>query len=275
MKNAIFTCSDANCGDFLINHWLKSLKDNIDLSNIDVVIIDYGLTRKQVSQLKDVGVIVYKCVKDGFPNSIKFRDINNFLSSHKYDQVLTCDGGDIIFQEDINHIFLKNNSEFRAVCEEVHFPYEKFFVNGCFSKENVKKIKRMIKGKKMINMGILVAPYGLFKLLCDEFNNLNKFKIWMADQMAVNYIFYKHGFKQLDEKYNFVIGSTKSDFFIKGGVFYKNNGEKINVVHHTGNSNVIFRRIENFGYGRKNKLKKSNLHGWKMFSKAVAHIFET
>jgi len=44
MKNLFITCSDEKCANFIINHWLKSLKANVNLSNIDIVVIDYGLT---------------------------------------------------------------------------------------------------------------------------------------------------------------------------------------------------------------------------------------
>ena len=40
MKNTIITASDGNCGDFLVNHWMRSLKSNVDLKNIDVVVLD-------------------------------------------------------------------------------------------------------------------------------------------------------------------------------------------------------------------------------------------
>jgi hypothetical protein len=256
MKNAIFTCSDSNCGDFLVNHWLKSLKENVNLRNTDVVVIDYGLTKKQVAALKYKEVIVYKCKRDGFPNAIKFRDIYNFLSKHKYDQVLTCDGGDIIFQEDISHLFSKDKSRFRAACEELFLPYNLFFVDRYFSKENAKQIKEIIKGKKMINMGVLIAPYKLFNQLCKEFNNLVKCSVWMADQMAVNYILYKNGFVRLNEKYNFVISGTHKKFLIRDGTFYQMDGKKIPIIHHTGNS-TLFKRINNFGYGKEfNRLNK-------------------
>src|SRR3989344_5251399 len=169
MKNLIATCSDAKYGDFLINHWLKSLKDHVDLNKTEIAVMDYGLTAEQIKRLKGQGVIVQKCVRDGFPNSIKFRDIGNFISSKEYDQVLTCDGGDIIFQENINYLFEQDKEMFRAVCEDVSPPFESF-INDCFDKEDIKNIKDVLKGKKLVNAGVLLAPYWRFKQLCEECN---------------------------------------------------------------------------------------------------------
>ena len=40
MKNVIITCCNAKYGDSLVNNWLKSLKENVNLSNVDLVVID-------------------------------------------------------------------------------------------------------------------------------------------------------------------------------------------------------------------------------------------
>jgi hypothetical protein len=259
MKNLISTSSDSNCGDFLINHWFKSLKDNVNLENIDVVVIDYGLTKKQIQQLKERGIIVYKCVRDGFPNAIKFRDINKFISERIYDQILTCDCGDIIFQEDISPLFEKDKTVLRAVCEDINPPFDKVFIKRHFSKEDIKKIKK-IRDKKMINMGVLLGPYNLFKKFGEEYTRLLKIKGFGADQIAVNYLFYKIGFKEINSKYNFVITTAAQKFLIKEGTFYLTNEEKIPIVHNAG-GNKVFRTIRNFGYGKNyNKFKKITYH---------------
>lgn len=51
MRNAIFTGCSIKYGDFLADHWYRSLKDNVDLSNIDVIILDYGLSETKKSKV--------------------------------------------------------------------------------------------------------------------------------------------------------------------------------------------------------------------------------
>jgi len=47
MRHLIATCSDARYGDFLLQHWLRSLQASVDLHDIDVAVLDYGLTPQQ------------------------------------------------------------------------------------------------------------------------------------------------------------------------------------------------------------------------------------
>ncbi|MBW2978258.1 glycosyl transferase family 8 [Candidatus Woesearchaeota archaeon] len=274
MKHVIFTSSDSKYGDFLINHWLPSLKDNVNLNKIDIVILDYGLTKEQISKLK--GVKIYKGVRNGHVCAIRFRGMLKFLEKNKYDQVLSIDGGDIIFQDDLKQAFENYKNHFRVVCEDFHFPFEDFFVKNFFKKTDIKKIKKTLKNKKQINAGVIFGPYSKFKKLCKEINTLliNK-NNFGPDQVAVNYILYKDGFKNLDKKYNFVIIATniKNKFFIEKGVFYLENGEKIAIVHNAGNK-PYFRPIKNFGYGPSyNKIKKPTYFIVRNFIRMI-HFFK-
>src|SRR5260370_42687069 len=117
--HAIVTCCDAKYGDFLIQHWLRSLRDHVVLDRIDVVVLDYGLTREQGQQLRSQGVILHPSMKDGNLTNIRYRDLVAFLDGKAYDQVLSIDGGDIIFQADISLMFERDKESFRAVRE--HF----------------------------------------------------------------------------------------------------------------------------------------------------------
>lgn len=273
MKHVISAACDANYGDFLVGHWLKSLKDNVDLSNIDVVIFDYGLTKTHVKSLKKKGAIVKKCKKGGFPNAVKFRDMADFLSKHEYDQVMTCDGGDIIFQADISGIFEKDKESLRASCEESSIPFEDFLIAGKVSINEIRKIKETVKGKRMVNMGVLLGPSGLFIKLCREISRLLEGNCrWGSDQGAANYVLYKIGFKVLPQKYNFALTTSKEKFYIKNSVFYLKSGEKIPIVHNVGYRPYL-RAVKNFGYGRrKNKLNKPMFLASKAFLKTMTLV---
>jgi len=262
MKNVIITASDENYGEFLINHYLKSLKENVDMKNVDILVLDYGLTKEQVIKLKNNKIIVKKCNKDGNIGNIRFRDAAQFLSKRFYDQVLMTDGGDIIFQKDISEIFKKNKDEFRAVVETYFIiNLNTTFSNVFFGKENVKKMYQILKGKKMINCGVVLGPKNKMLSLSKEVYSLIKNKYgYGPDQAAVNYVLYRDGFKALDQGYNMIFQTCKREFFIENGEFYFENGKKIPIVHNAGGKDFM-RIIKNFGYGKKyNKIRKLNYY---------------
>src|SRR3989339_411849 len=103
-KNVIITSIDFHYGNFFLNHWLRSLKTNINLKNIDIIVLDYGLTNNQKKKLLQQNVIIVNCVSSGHIVNKRFTDAAQFLKTTNYDQVLFADGGDIIFQEDISHL---------------------------------------------------------------------------------------------------------------------------------------------------------------------------
>lgn len=257
-KNVIITCSNKKTGNFIINHWFKSLKDNVNLKNIDVVVIDYGLTDLQKKKLTDNKVILFKGTKDYHIVNKRFFDAGEYLKSNKYDQVLFVDGGDIIFQDDISDVFNKDKNIFRIVpigIKVLFFEWV-FTLFGNFSKTTQKKIWKVVKDKPVINAGVIFSPYNKAIELCQEIKKLIKNKhTFGPDQIIVNYFIYKSKYKFLDEKYNFQMSTIKEGFFVKKGIFYKKSGEKIVIVHNSGQID-FFRPIKNFGYGKKfNQLK--------------------
>ena len=259
MKNVIITCANSKSGDFLIKHWLKSLKDNVSLKNIDVVVIDYGLSNKQKTRLKNQKVIVEEGTKEYHIVNKRFFDAGEYLTKNKYDQVLFVDGGDIIFQQDISKSFNKNKDSFRVVPIGVDVLFFEWYIAmyGNFASDVKKKIWRVVKNRPVINAGVIFAPAKKFIILSGYMKKLIKNKsAFGPDQIILNYyLYHKNQFKFLDEKYNFMMSTVKDGFYIKRGVFYKNNGENIVIVHNAGAMD-FFRPVEDFGYGPKfNKLK--------------------
>ena len=252
-KFVIIGSSDSKYGDFLINHWLKSLKDNLNTKIIEIVILDYGLTEKQKKELTLQNVKVIACKRDGHILNIRYRDMLSFLNKNKYEQVMACDSGDIIFQKDITHLFNENKTEFRGVCEDLAPPMLEYtLINKLFIEKIEKDIKKVLKNKKMINGGMIISPNNKFKELCKNMDRfIAKKDSFGPDQIIVNYTLYKNGFHQLDKKYNYVIGSLNEKFIIKEGKFYKKNKELIPIVHNAGRY-AFLRPIKNFGYGRNN-----------------------
>ncbi len=251
MKNAIIAATDAKYGDFLIQNWLGSLKWNVNLSNIDIIVLDFGMTSSQLERLKLEKVKVVRCERNGHVTILRWRDMVNFLEKHKYGQVLSSDGGDIIFQEDISVLFNKNKNEIRVATEDYNIPFEDIFSKNYFTPENVEKIKGTLRGKRMINAGIIVGSKKKFIELGKKLNEILIDKsAFGPEQVAVNYILYTSSFVTLDNKYNYVVSSAKHGFHVEDGVFYfARTNEKIPIVHNAGN-HPIFRPIRNFGFGK-------------------------
>ena len=256
LKNVIITCSNEKYGDFLINHWLKSLKDNVNLQNIDIVVIDYGLTDNQKQRLKEKNVAIFKGLKKYHIVNKRFFDARKFLSKNKYDQILFIDGGDTIFQEDITDVFNKDKNTFRVVPIGMEVLFFEWFIFDNFEKKIKEKIWKIVKNKIVINAGVIFAPYNKFLSLCDDMEKLIKDKdAFGPDQIILNYYLYQKGFIFLDSKYNFMMSTEEKGFIVKKGIFYKHNREKITIVHNAGQMD-FFRPINNFGYGKEfNQIK--------------------
>ena len=249
-KSIIISSCDYKYGDFLINHWLKSLIENVKLDNIDIAILDYGLSKNQKDILKSKKIKVVECVKDGHIVNIRYMDMLKFLNKNNYGQVLSCDSGDIIFQEDISQLFHENKRSYRGVYEDIA-RIEMFSIfMGSFPEDLRKSILKRLKGKKIINAGFILAPSDKFKGLCKEIDNLiiNK-DYYGLDQIILNYVLYNKKFIPLDKKFNFIPTTMNDSFKIKKGIFYDSNGTIIPVVHNAGRG-VFSRVIKKFGYGK-------------------------
>ncbi len=255
----IATASDKKYGDFLIEEWLESLIQNVNLKEIQILVLDYGLTRAQKYYLEKHKVIVQSSERNGHVVNIRFRDLYYFLEKNPYEQILMCDSGDIIFQDDISFLFKENKEHYRAVCEDLA-PFFDYFINTeYFHKEDIPKIKETLLLKKMINAGFILAPLEKMKHLCKVIlSKVKDFSKFGPDQIIVNYVLHKEGFVQLPTKFNFIPVTCLDEFFIKDGFFYDKNHKKIPVIHNAGNFNFL-RSIENFGYNKNHNILKEDI----------------
>ncbi len=246
----VITASDFKYGDFLINHWLKSLKANVNLNKTDIAVLDYGLSPEQRIILRKENVRMVKCKKDGHIVNIRFRDLENFLKSSKYKQILSCDGGDIIFQKNIDSLFLLNPRKFKAAFENMPSKFIEYLIEQKpFNKDLEEKIIKTLKNKKIINGGLIIGPQKEFRELCGlMIKNIKNTQLYGPDQVILNYYLYKTGFVSLDSKFNYVIMNNEG-LKVKEGVFYDKNNEEISVVHNAGGIDFL-RAVRNFGYGQ-------------------------
>jgi hypothetical protein len=216
-KNIIITATDSKYGDFLIGHWLRSLKANSDLDHVDVLILDYGLTSSQARILKKENIILKRCKRDGYVVNLRLRDIADFFSGHKYERAICIDSGDVIFQEDVSPLFDRCREDILVFREETNIiNFNKWFASGSFSPLREEEIRESLKDKKTINCGVIIGPVRKLECLFKEAYSLiiDKEK-YGADQLAINYLLYRDGFKPLEGRYNFILTTSASDFFIE------------------------------------------------------------
>jgi hypothetical protein len=265
-NNVIVAASDAKYGDFLLNHWLRSLQENVNLHDIDVVVLDYGLAENHRRALKTRDVGCFPCTKDGFVGNLRFRDIARLLVDTPYDQILSVDSGDVIFQADISYLFSSDKNSFRVVREELRTPfYEIVMRRDDLSVDVLREMLVCVKDKAIINCGFVLGPARLYKDFWIKFSGCcDRLQCYGSDQLFINYLLHCDGFTALDSKYNYVLVASRNGYSIKEGVFYDTRGEVIPVVHNAGNSNFV-RPVRNFGYGpgcNKRKWVSSTLVHW-------------
>lgn len=249
-RNLIVTCADARAGDFAATHWLRSIQTNVDLTDTDVVVLDYGLTAPQ-REILSSGARVVPCKRDGAIVAIRFRDVAQFLREHSYEQILMSDGGDVIFQKDISELFERHTHQFRAVCEETWLPSHTI---GMFKKfvspQALALIERHYTAeKKVINAGMIVGPRIAFIELCEfTYENITDKSAYGPDQVLVTSFLYQRGFFDIGRMYNFIFYTVDSTFSVRDGVFVDGSGEIISIVHNAGRY-ASLRAISNFGFG--------------------------
>lgn len=256
MRNLIITASDKNYGDFLIEHWLRSLRFNVDLTGIDICVLDYGLTENQRGALVGAGVHLKKCKRDGHVVTLRFRDMIDVLKTGFYDQVLMVDSGDVIFQSDISHFFDQAKESMRARVEP-HKGLLHLMGNPLIYKSESWELLQATLKYPMINIGVIFGPSSAFSKLADEVLWIIENKhLFGPDQIAVNMVLRRDGFVPLDKFANYII-TLDNDFEIDDGLFYSDN-VLIPIVHNTGGLKA-FRGIEAFGYGRGYNLPKNQV----------------
>jgi len=274
-KYAIITACNAKYEKFLLNHWLKSLLNNINTKLINIIVLDYGLSKEYVKNLKSKGIKVIPCKPEGHIVNQRFSDTKRFLKKNSYQQIIFCDSGDIIFQEDITHLFLKENKNFRIITEKLKNPFYKYLmINNPIKKELKIKIINLLKKNPMINAGFIIAPKNEFIELCEFVeNNILEKNTFGPDQFLINLFLYEKGFIELENKFNFIPLVSAEKFKIKRGIFFNEKDEIIPIVHNAGNLSFV-RSIDNFGYGERfNKLKRHIYFLFRISSKIYTSIY--
>lgn len=258
---AIVTASDRKYGDFLIEHWLRSLQENVRLDAIDIVVLDYGLSLAQRFYLEHQGVRLHPGDRDGHVTVIRYREIRNLLTEvQPYGQVCLCDSGDIIFQGDISEIFERAPQHFRAVCEDSKPVFSFFIKDNFFRPADRQRITDCFLKHSVINGGFIVAPRERMLELCDACLDMILDKGHFGpDQLVLNLLLHERGFEALERRWNFVVATAAEPIQVVDGVILDQAGQRIPVVHNAGNFRFL-RPIEDFGYGPGHNLLKKEIY---------------
>ena len=247
---AIVTASNEKYGDFLADHWYASLIDSVDLKDIDVVVLDYGLSNEQIARMPNAKFV--KCKEDGHVVNLRFRDLLKVLDMG-YEQIMSTDGGDIIFQDDVSDVFTISPDALRAVVESHgSIRYDRMMI-AKFKPEHRESIMALIDDKELINAGVIVGPNEKLRRVCQGFiEMIEDMGSFGPDTVGINYHFYKEGFVPLDHTYNFLLVNYWGEGVrIKDGKIYnRKTGELIKVVHNAGAVSYL-RPIIGFGYKSK------------------------
>jgi len=143
------------------------------MDQLDVAVLDYGLSTAQRFYLKDYGVLLNSCQKDGHVVILRFRDMARLLEEHPYEQAILSDSGDIIFQGSLLPLLQDHSNQFRAVMEDLKSGFSIFLSDDFFKKEDKRAIRRSLVGEDMITV---VHNTGNWKFLrpIENFGYLNE-----------------------------------------------------------------------------------------------------
>jgi hypothetical protein len=266
-RYAIVTASDLHCGEFLLTHWLTSIEANVRLGQIDIVVLDYGLTAEQRRELRARGVVVYPCVKDGFVGNLRYRDIVRLCDERGYEQVMSVDASDVIFQADCSGLFDIEPTYFRAVAEGIRTPFfESFIDRSDVHPVCDAEILRDLRWSPQINSGMVIGPASSFREFWEYYlGACHSFNCYGVDQYIFNHYAYSRDTVRLvDERYNFIPVSSKQHYRIVKGTFVDRRGELFPIVHNAGGKTWM-RAIARFGYG-------PTRNRWKWFLSMILHI---
>ncbi len=253
MVNILYTHCNAGAGDILIHHWLRSAKLHVDLTNIEIVVIDFGLTDDQREQLRKEGVQLWLGRADGRTPNIQYREIASYLATRPdVNQVMYSDCGDLIFQADISPIFEHHTAMMKAVIEpEFNVALHGITLGfGDVRPECLADIRETIGESPTANCGIVVGPRERMMAIWDTYQLCcHGTKLHGTDQLIINFILYRDGFIELDRSWNYVTFINGRKFYYDADGFLCDQESRIPVVHNAGRYDSV-RTISDFGYRR-------------------------
>lgn len=255
-NTAIITYMDNYFVENLEYDFLDSLVNKANYKG-KIVILDYGMNAEDVERIKSkFDIFVYKCDKVMPVFSNRYYDIPNVIDllDENITHIMTIDGGDVWFQDEVNEIFEKSQNGIGCV-EENRIIGEDEFTDYCMNKMSEIEKKRILKnlsGKKVRNSGVICGPKLDMKNICSKIAadiEKSSSEFFGIDQIYFNYEWYLLDSDKrisLDELYNFVIVTNVDRYIEKEGCIFTDTGKLVTVVHNAGaNWRILKRSFEN------------------------------
>ncbi|MER8766882.1 MULTISPECIES: hypothetical protein [unclassified Mesorhizobium] len=277
MTHLIYTYCNANKGDQLVNDWLYSLHKHVDLTDIDVMVIDFGLTESQRARLRDQGrVQLWPGQADARMSNIQYRELSAFLATHKnYDQICYSDCGDVIFQDDISNLFYQSPDLFKAVIEpEFNFSLHRITLGvSDVRPECLPEIAKTLGLKPTANCGFLIGPATKMGAIWETYSSMCRSAARHGtDQLLINYLLHRDGFAELPRRFNFVTFLNGEAFHYDAERFLADNAGIIPVVHNAGRYDFA-RTIARFGYRRGRIKPPAYYNGIRLFYWVLGSLY--
>lgn len=255
-RHLILTAGDAKVGNFIADHWLRSINATCDLRDIDVAVLDYGFSDRQRARLTDAGAMNIACKKDMHIVSARFRDAAELLARNHYTNVLMTDGGDLIVQSDISPLLRQPRERISACREPLVFPFlAKYWAGGKQAGPHLRELQRRFSAEPMINMGVLVGPGSSFSAIWSCLRPHDDSRTHFGtDQLAISEYLLDNGYDQLDPRYNFIPTQRPFGIRVSRGRVFDPQG-LVPVVHNAGTIN-LGRGFALFGLGPRHNFRK-------------------
>lgn len=251
MVNLLYTHCNAGAGDTLIRHWLRSARLHIDLTNIEIMVIDFGLSEHQREQLREEGVELWPARADGRTPNIQYRELASYLATRPdIDQVVYSDCGDLVFQADIAPILQRQGALMKAVLEpEFNLALHGMTLGfGDVRPERLAEIRATIGERPTANCGLVAGPRNTMMAIWDTYQAFcHGVDLHGTDQLIINYILRRDGFIELERSWNYVTFINHHRVYYDADGFLCDRAGRIAVVHNAGRHDAV-RTISGFGY---------------------------
>jgi hypothetical protein len=223
---------------------------------VDIAVLDYGLSAGQRRSLDSAGVFRVECEKNGHPANLRFRDLDSFLGTHAYGNVLITDGGDVIFQQDVTPLLRQNMKHIHACREPSPSFAVKYWAGGSHAQDRMKKVRARFLAEPMINCGVLVGPSSAFRDLCGHLSEdlARHMDFFGAEQPLISEYLLEKGYTPLDCRYNFMPMHFPFGVRVSKGRVFDPAG-LVPIVHNCGGLKIA-RPLGRFGFARWHNFKK-------------------
>lgn len=272
MTHLIVAAADRKVESFVVDQWLASLLATTDLSNTDVLVIDYGFSPLVRARLDAAGVRRVERELTAQIGNQRFVDFADIVKDLDYDTALFCDCGDLVFQKDVAPLLREKRDRLAVYREPVVMRITQTFVNEDLLPEKRSELKKRFVREPTFNVGVVLGPIGEFRAFARYLqDNTVSLDRWGTEQVLMSAYCLEHGCDLLPYECNTIafwaryhghrIGVRRGTVLI--------DGEPVTIVHNVGRWDSA-RAFAKFGYGPgRNRLRSWLLRTTPLFIKVA------